>query len=227
MPVSNLVSLRSFPESLRPRLLVAYAAAREALISTHQHQLVRFTREFSRRMPALDALELYFRVVPVPPQMEDAVQSRALVALDLERLPDPPEPGEIAGALRHLRLDLVIEAWRQRRQALEASLQLARLAGARAAEAVLDTHVDNAVRIATLLEETVWVDEAVSHYIHTFRLPLATAHMVYQRARARVADRHLGTMLEPTATPAQAPPPVSAERTKTLRIPEQQVRIAG
>ena len=36
MPVSNLASLRQFPESYRPRLFVAYAAAREALAAVQR-----------------------------------------------------------------------------------------------------------------------------------------------------------------------------------------------
>jgi len=221
VPVSNLASVRQFPESLRPRLLVAYAAAREALIETHQVQALQFTREFSHRLPVIDALELYFHVVPVPMAMEDAIVSRTLVALDLARISSaPPQPSPLP-LLRRFRLDLLLEVFRQRRQATESTLQLARLAGARAQEAVLDTHVANAFAVAGILQEVIWVDEAVGHYINTFRLPLSTAHMVYQRTRARVAERQLASLLG-----AAAPAPVVIERRKELRLPSQ-VRIAG
>ncbi|HEV8123195.1 MAG TPA: hypothetical protein VGP80_03055 [Gemmatimonadales bacterium] len=222
MPVSNLASLRQFPESLRPRLFVAYAAAREALIETHQVQALKFTREFSRRLPAIDALDLYFRVVPVPMAMEDAVVSRTLVLLELGDFPPVPcEPSPFL-LLRRFRLDLFLDAIRQQRQTSASTLQLARLAGARAQEAVLDTHVANAFAVASILQDVIWVDEAVGHYIHTQRLPLATAHMVYQRTRARVAERQLVSLLGASS----AASPVFVERRKELRLPGQ-IRIAG
>jgi hypothetical protein len=220
VPTTSLATLRQFPEPLRPQLQVAYAAAREALIATHQQQAVRFTEEFSRRMPPLDALDLYFRVVPVPLPMIESVVSRTLVALDFDRLPRVPAAPSFLSALRSLRLDLTLTLLRRRRNVMETTLQLARLAGARAADAVLDTHVLNAARIVEILHQVVWVDDAVSHYIHTFRLPLPTAYMVFQRTRAMVADRNLAELLEPLTEPEVIP-------ATELHIGEQRVRIAS
>lgn len=221
VPVSNLASLRQFPESLRPRLFVAYAAAREALIETHQVQALKFTREFSGRLPVIDALELYFHVVPVPMAMEDAVASRTLVSLDLNDVPVVQRPSSPWPLLRRFRLDLFLDAVRQRRQASASTLQLARLAGARAQEAVLETHVTNAFAVAAILKDVIWVDEAVSHYIHTLKLPLPTAHMVFQRTRALVAERQLSSLLG-----VQLAAPVLVERRKEFRLPGQ-IRMAG
>jgi hypothetical protein len=215
----SLASLRQFPESIRPRLQVAYAAAREALVDTHQMQALRFTQEFARRMPPLDALDLYFMVVPVPQPMIESVVTRTLVALDLDRLPVAPPTPSFLSSIRIFRLDLTLMLLRQRRQTIEMTQQLARLAGARAADAVLDTHVLNAAHIAGILHETVWVDDAVSHYIHSFRLSLPTAYMVFQRTRAMVADRNLAELMV-VAEPAILAPP-------ELRIGDQRVRIAG
>ena len=222
MSITSLASLRQFPEALRPQLHVAYAAAREALVSTHQAQAVRFTEEFARRMPALEALDLYFRVVPVPQTMVESIVSRTLVALDFERLPEVPAAPSILGTLKLLRLDSTLSLVRRRRHQGETTLQLARLAGARAADAVLDTHVLNAARIAEILHHVVWVDDAVSHYIHTFHLPLPTAYMVFQRTRAMMADRNIRELMEPLAEPTPVPSPVPA-----LSIGERSVRIAG
>ena len=220
MSITILASLRQFPDSLRPHLHVAYAAARESLVETHQGQAVRFTQEFSRRMPPLEALDLYFRVVPVPQSMIESVVSRALVALDFDRLPSVAPPPTLMNSIRLFRLDLALSRIRRRRQQQEATLQLARLAGARAADAVLDTHVLNAARIAEILHQVIWVDDAVSHYIHTFRLPLPTAYMVFQRTRAMMADRNLSELMEPVSEPAIVPAP-------ELTIGERRVRIAG
>lgn len=219
MPITSLASLRQFPEALRPQLHVAYAAAREALVSTHQVQAVRFTQEFSRRMPPLEALDLYFQVVPVPHSMIESIVSGALVTLDFDRLPQVAGAPSLLSTLKVLRLDLTLNLMRRRRHQQEATLQLARLAGARAADAVLDTHVLNAARIAEILHHVVWVDDAVSHYIHTFHLPLATAYMVFQRTRAMMADRNLSELLEPVMEPAVVTAPA-------LTI-DRSVRIAG
>jgi hypothetical protein len=217
--VSNLVSIRQFPEALRPRLQVAYAEAREALVATHVEQAVQFTREFARRLPPFEALDLYFRVVAVPHPMEEYIVSRALVDLEVVRLAQSPPKASVLEHLKNFHLEGALETLRQQRQYLETTYQLARLAGARASEAVLATHVENAIRVVDILEETIWVDEAVSHYVHTFRLPLATAHMVFQRARARVVDRYLNGM-------AAAPAPMPKEANRELRLPES-VRIAS
>jgi hypothetical protein len=200
-----LASLRQFPESLRPQLQVAYAAAREALVDTHQIEALRFTREFARRMPPLEALDLYFTVVSVPQSMIESIVSRTLVALDLDRLPSAPPSTSFWDDVRLMRPDLTLALIRRRRQVMETTLQLARLAGARAADAVLDTHVLNAARIAEILKEHVWVDDSVSHYIHTFRLPLPTAYMVFQRTRAMVADRQLAELMVPVTETTMVP----------------------
>lgn len=221
MSTTSLASLRQFPEALRPKLHVAYAAAREALVETHQVQAVRFTEEFSRRMPALEALDLYFQVVPVSQPMVESIVSRALVALDFDRLPQVAAQPSLLVPMKRLRLDTTLSLVRRRRQQGETTLQLARLAAARAADAVLDTHVLNAARIAEILHNVVWVDDAVSHYIHTFHLPLPTAYMVFQRTRAMMADRNIRELME---QPVSEPAPVAAP---TLTIAERSVRIAG
>lgn len=220
MSITSLASLRQFPEALRPQLHVAYAAAREALVDTHQAQAVRFTQEFSRRMPPLEALDLYFRVVPVPQSMIESIVSRALVALDFDRLSPVPAPASLLSTLKLMRLDLTLGLIRRRRSQQEATLQLARLAGARAADAVLDTHVLNAARIAEILHHVIWVDDAVSHYIHTFHLPLPTAYMVFQRTRAMMADRNLSELMHPVVEPTLVAAP-------ELTIADRRVRIAG
>ena len=220
MSISTLASLRQFPEFLRPQLQVAYAAAREAIVETHQSQAVRFTTEFSQRMPPLDALDLYFKVVPVPQSMVEDVVSKTLVGLDFDRLPVAPAAPSLLADLKLFRPG-VWGLLRRRRQGTEITLQLAQLAGARAADAVLDTHVLNAARVVEILHDAVWVDDAVSHYIHTFRLPLSTAYMVYQRTRAMVADRRLAEMMAPIAEEPMLP--VRRE----LQIGDRPVRIAG
>lgn len=190
MAVPSRMSTRRFPPSLRLRARVAYATAWEALLETHTAQAMQFVHEFAPRLPVLKALDLYFRVVAVPAPMEEPVRSRVLSGLDLDcLLPRMPLP-TLRGWSR-IRLDLLIENARSRRRFHEKTLQLARMAGARAAEDVQATHVANALNFVTLLAEHLPVDRAVSHYVREFSLPLHAAAGVNQRAQAQVAGEHL------------------------------------
>jgi hypothetical protein len=171
-------------------LRVAYAKAWEALLESHTVQGLQFVHEFAPRLPVLQALDLYFRVVAVPVPMEEPVRSRVLSGLELEcLLPRMPLP-TLRGWSR-LRLDLQIENARSRRRFREKTMWLARMAGARAAEDVQATHVANALNFVTLLAEHMPVDRAVSHYVREFSLPLHAAAGVNQRAQAQVAGEHL------------------------------------
>lgn len=190
MPVPSQMSLRRVPPALQPRLRVAYAGAWEALVETHSLQLVDFVEEFAARVPVLDALDLYFRVVAVPEAMRESIRTRALVHLDLDSLPPTTALPEVTG-WKLLRLDLVLRTARYRRDYHERTLQLARLVGARASQAVTDTHVHNALHFARLLGRSWPVEQAIDHYVREFTLPMATAAGVSQRAQAALAHEHL------------------------------------
>ncbi len=187
-------ALRQFPESLRPRLQVAYALAWETLVVTHAEQVLRFLGDFASAVPPLEALDFYFEFVAVPPLMQDFVRTRVLTSLDDRQLGAPPaRPG--ASGMERLR-----ELFHVPRRLDEETRRLMGLAGARAEEAVAESHVRNALHIAGLVEGSTDIEEAVAHYLSVFSLPLTTAHLVYQRARARAADRYLAGF------PAQRPP---------------------
>ena len=144
MAVPSRMSTHRFPQSLRLRLRVAYATAWEALLETHTAQAMQFVHEFAPRLPVLEVLDLYFRVVAVPAPMEESVRGRALSGLDLDcLLPRMPLP-TLRGWSR-LRLDLLLENVRYRRRFHEKTMQLARMAGARAADDVQATHVASAL----------------------------------------------------------------------------------
>jgi hypothetical protein len=188
--VPSRMSLREFRPTDRPQVQIAYARAWEALVATHAEQLGLFVTEFASRLPVLDAVDLYFRVVAIPDPMIEAARTRALTALDLDALPPRAHPPAITGWQR-LRLDLVLDALQFRREYHRRTLGLARMVGARAAEAVLDTHVRNALGFARLLRRIMTVDRAVSHYVREFSLPLTAAQAATQRARAILAAEAL------------------------------------
>jgi len=190
MPVPSQMSVRRFPDAVHARLRVAYAVGWDALVSTHAEQATLFVEEFASRIPVLEALEHYFEVVPVPLDMQEAVRVRTLSHLDLDWIPVTAALPQL-GPWAIFRPDKVIEVMRYRRQFHERTRQLARMVGARAAEAVLVTHVGNALSLAVLLRGQAPPDDVVTHYIKEFALPLAQAHAVFQRAQAAMAGEQL------------------------------------
>ncbi len=202
MPVPSQMSVRRFPDAVHARLRVAYAVGWDALVSTHAEQATLFVEEFASRIPVLEALEHYFEVVPVPLDMQEAVRVRTLSHLDLDWIPVTAALPQL-GPWAIFRPDKVIEVMRYRRQFHERTRQLARMVGARAAEAVLVTHVGNALSLAVLLRGQASPDEVVTHYIKEFALPLAQAHAVFQRAQAAMAGEQL-------AAAYRDPPPAAA-----------------
>ncbi|MGH7628057.1 MAG: hypothetical protein ACREOF_01445 [Gemmatimonadales bacterium] len=190
MTAPSQMSLRRIPDALRLKVGVAYAIAWEALVDTHARQAVQFVSEFAPRLPVLDAMTLYFRVTAVPDSMREVVRSRTLTSLDLDVLPPLTPLPSVTGWLR-LRIDLWLENRRQRVRYHEKTVELARMVGARAAEAVIATHVDNAVGFTHLVEGVIPANAAIGRYLHEFGLPDSLAQMVRQRAQARVAGREL------------------------------------
>jgi hypothetical protein len=195
MTVPSRMSLRRIPEAMHLPVRVAYAASWEALIDIHTREAHQFVGEFAPRIPALEALDLYFRVTAVPEAMHEVVRSRALTALNLKTLPAPVDLPVLTGWGR-LRLDLVLEYRRYRRRHLERTIELARMAGARASEAVVATHVENALELAWLLRGVMPVNAAADHYVREFGLTAAAAQMVMQRVQARVASDELAAEFE-------------------------------
>jgi hypothetical protein len=191
--------VRQFPRALRTRVRVAYALAWEALLETHAVQACQFIGEFASRLAPLEALELYLSVVPVSEPMQEPVRSRTLAMLELDCLPALVPLPALRG-WRVLRLDLVIKLIRYRRAYHERTIELARMVGAGAAEAVTATHVQNAHAFAELVEGCMPVERAVEEYLRAFYLPLGAGQVVMQRVKAAVAGSHLAAEYAQPAT---------------------------
>ena len=187
MTVPSQMSLRRIPDALHLPVRVAYAMSWEALIDTHTRQAVQFVTEFAPRISVLRGL-------------------------DLKTIPEPAELPLLTGWHR-LRLDLQLEHHRYRRRHQERTLELATMAGSRAAEAVVATHVENALELTWLLKGVIPVNAAADHYIREFGLSAGVAQMVLQRVQARLAsdeltapgDDPLPPVPEPTAVSEEAP----------------------
>jgi hypothetical protein len=122
--------------------------------------------------------------------MHEVVRSRTLTALDLSTIPAAAELPALTGWHR-LRLDLQLEHQRYRKRYHERTLELATMAGSRAAEAVVAAHVENALELAWLLKGVLPVNAVADHYIREFGLSAGVAQMVLQRVQARVAGDEL------------------------------------
>jgi hypothetical protein len=204
MTVPSQMSLRRIPDALHLPVRVAYALGWEALIDTHTRQALQLITEFAPRISVLDALDLYFQVTAVPEAMQEVVRSRTLTAIDLKAIPEPAEMPTLTGWGR-LRLDLALEYSRYRRRYQERTLELARMVGARAAEAVVAAHVENALELGWLLRGVMTVQAATDHYLREFGLPADVAQMVMQRVQARVAADELTAHVD-------EPPPAGLEQ---------------
>jgi hypothetical protein len=200
MSAPSQMSLRRIPAALHLHVRIAYANAWESLIGTHTSQALQFVCEFASRAPVLRALDLYFEVVAVPEAMQEMVRTRSLTSLELESLP-PLTPLPLLRGWQLLRVDRFLEQQQYRRRYQEKTLQLARMVGARAAEAVIATHVENAIGFCALLRGVLPVEQATDHYLREFSLSSSAAQMVWQRVQARVAGEEL------TAQYSDPPPP--------------------
>jgi hypothetical protein len=204
MTVPSQMSLRRIPDAMHLPVRVAYATGWEALIDTHTRQALQFVTEFAPRVSVLEALDLYFQVTLVPEAMHEVVRSRTLTAIDLDVIPPQVELPVLTGWNR-FRVDLVLEHNRFKRRYQERTLELARMAGARAAEAIVATHVENALELAWLLKGVMPVKLVADHYLKEFGLTAGLAQMVMQRVQARVAGDELTAQYDELLPPRLEP----------------------
>jgi hypothetical protein len=196
---------------------VAYAVAWEALISTHTEQARQFIGEFSNRIAPLEALEMYLDVVPVAGAMREPVRTRTLTLLDLECLPEQTPLPTLRG-WRMLRPDLVLKLIRYRREYAEKTLELARLVGARAEEAIAATHVNNARQFTELLADHMPVERAIKEYLRAFYLSLGAGQLVLQRVKSEAAGSQLAAQY--ASGPAPDPELLDTSEPEVPQAPE-------
>jgi hypothetical protein len=141
------------------------------------------------------------------------VRIRTLTGIELDSLPALTPMPEIQGWQR-FRLDLLLEHQRYRRRYQERTVQLAKMVGARAAEAVIATHVENAIGFAGLLRAVMPVEQSTDLYLREFSLAAGTAQMVWQRVQARVAGEALTAQYaDPLPPKIEEPAPAFIEQT--------------
>lgn len=155
-------------------------------------------------LPFEESLSRYIEEMDLAASMANGVRTRALARIDANearedaKRPSPLQAwrdfrtrsGEVEG-WRRFRPDVVVREVRQRQRRADEIDAWMQLAIARAEEAVMTTHVDNAITFAALLEEHLPLAGAVHHYIDETGLIGGRAQAVFQRTMARLADVHL------------------------------------
>ncbi len=217
-----------YPEALKRRVDVVTAMAWEALVDAYAHHALEFVEFLGNHIPFDQAAVRFIREMDIPPDIAAAVQTRVLAALDAHvgegrldpaavpdaAVPDAavPDAGSTAAGStapfegwRRLRPDLVFRGVRRRQRRQGELERIVELALARAEEGVIRVHVDNAVRLAELLERHYPLRRGIEDYIDAFGLAGGRAQSVFQRGMARLADFRLAG-LEPGATPRRDRP---------------------
>jgi hypothetical protein len=197
-PVGPLKFKRT-PEPVRRRLETAAAAAWEAVVDAHARHAALFARLAAHRLPVDQAVDRYLSESDLREPMASAVRARVL--LRLEAAPASPAEAQAAagdrpkadkpGGLKRFRPDVLARGIARKVREHDAFEESVRLAIARAEEAVLQAHIDNAVEFSGILGGHLGLDEAVEDYIDLMRITGGRAQSVFQRAMARLADIHL------------------------------------
>jgi hypothetical protein len=217
-------SARRLPDAMRRRLEVATAMAWEALVDAHTTHALDFLALLEGRMQMQEALTRYLREMGIIEPMATAVRTKVLVALeDAEtagarvQLHEAEAEAEAAASpddvvvteeeedededegWRRFTPGALVSGVRERQRSRDATDRLILLSTARAEEAVIATHVDNAITFVALLDSAVGLDRAVQEYIRLIGLAGGRAQAVFQRTMARLAEVHLPRMRRGTA----------------------------
>jgi hypothetical protein len=205
MPPASPIAPRRLPETVRRRLEVATAMALEALIETHARNALQFITLMAERFSFDEALDRYLEEMDVTDSLAAASRTRVLVALDesdhdhhqaprpRRRLLVAEEEAErpASSGWRRFRPDRVMKGVRDHFRRNEETERWVQLAIARAEEAVIATHVDNAITFAALLDGHLPLGKSVEEYVSAVSVTGGRAQAILQRTMARLADVHL------------------------------------
>ncbi|TFG44836.1 MAG: hypothetical protein E4H41_06650 [Gemmatimonadales bacterium] len=185
---NTIPSLTSNASGADRQVQVAYARAWEALVETHRAEAATFVEALAPLVSVDEALDAYFREVPVPVGMRDAVRTGAFLRIDFSALDAPGTDGTPTGwAL--LNPGILLGVTRRMASATQEARRRMTLATARALEGLAATHKSNALMLAGTRAGSS--EDGVRHYIRTMDLPAHQAQMVYQQALAAMAEVEL------------------------------------
>lgn len=217
MPTPRRNPPRGLSDTVRRKLEVATAMAWEALVESHVAEATSFVTLLADRLSLEDSLTRYFREMDLTDTMVTAIRTRVLLASEGEHpetaqgtepaAASAPEADAGPGATRPLLSeedaeeegwrrfmpDAVVRGVRERQRRSEEVERTVQLALARSEEALIRTHVENAISFAALLDDHVPLDRAVQQYLGAVLLTGCRGQVVFQRTMARLADVHLGS----------------------------------
>jgi hypothetical protein len=198
--------MKSSSRVLQRQVDLTTAVCQERLLATHVRHVLAFVDLVSDRLPFDDALDIYVRIMRLSPEQARNIGSRTLAELgrrdgvsktvalledsaqgaEREEEPGERQQGEarsdaLFGRLRRRVRGRVQEELRNR----------INLSAARTEDALLETHVDNALIFVRALAKQTNEPEAVELYLETMMLPEGVADVIYNRALGRIADRVL------------------------------------
>jgi hypothetical protein len=204
MPIPRRTTTRRLSESTRRKLEVTSAMAWESLVDTHVEQATQFVSLMAEFTPVQESLPRYLREMDLYETMVAAIRSRVLMrvedegretadaaALRIEPAPAVADGDEGEGWNLLRQPGRVVRSVMQRQRRNDEMERIVQLAIARAEEAIIRTHVENAIGFAALLEDQMPLDRAVQQYLGAVGLAGGRAQAVFQRTMARLADVHL------------------------------------
>jgi hypothetical protein len=174
----------------------------EALVDTHTEQALEFIELFQGRITLEDALLRYLREMDLNEATAGAIRTRVFVALEdrpssqrprlqLDDDTQPEPPDDATDGWRRFRPDVIVRGVRERQKRTEETEHFVELALARCEEALIKTHIDNAITFAALLDGTTSLKVGVQTYLGAVNLAGGRSQSVFQRTMAQLADVHL------------------------------------
>jgi hypothetical protein len=197
---------RSTSRALQRQIDLTTAVCQERLLKTHVRHVLALVDLTSGEMPFDNALDIYARILRLPPEQARNVGSRAYADLgrrsgladlgdepEITLLEDDPADREEDQRGREAetgRFDAVFSRVRRRiRGRVQEDLRnRINLAAARAEDALFETHVENALMFGKALASELPLHEAVDLYLELMAIPDGVSDVIFNRALRVVAD---------------------------------------
>ena len=175
----------------------------ERLLATHVRHVLALVDLVSDQLPFDSAVDIYVRVLRLTPEQARNVGSRALATLGQRGITPaaspaapalPDDDGEGAGARGGVsRSEQTFARFRRRiRGRVQEDLRhRINLAAARAEDALVDAHVQNALTFVRSFAGEMGESEAAELYLETMAIGEGVADVIYNRTLRVIADRTL------------------------------------
>ncbi len=202
-----MAMIKGTSRALQRQVDLTTAVCQERLLVTHVRHVLGLVDLVSAQLPFDDALDIYVRLLRLTPEQARNVGSRALAELGRREragwTPAQEEPAasdrderdeeRVEGRGTQARADALFDRLRRRvRGRVHEDLRFRiNLAAARTEDALLETHVENALLFVRAMARELAETEAVELYLDTMMLPEGTADVIYHRALREIADKEL------------------------------------